>query len=241
MHASCPYCRKEMHEKEIFVPPLPEVEVETIIREPEHVSFNLSEMNDFLNKYFSPGGWYVPEEQWNAMWMSGLYKTDSTYQGEQRILFNHTDLDFFLLHKCWDTLHEDQWNNLPKDGETMSGAFESARYDFSSPIYLPYTSTTFTAHTWEIPPPIPFDAEAEFEPFPAMTWHLVDGGFVTCFLLDDEESLASFQSDAMTVRQAEEFASTKAKKIQTLWRRYRQEKRFDHAEILYKQSLDLVK
>jgi len=228
-----------MHEKEVFVP-LEEEEVETL-REPEYVSFNLSEMNVFLTKHF-PGVWYVLQQQWNAMYMSGLYKTDSTYHGEQIILFTQKELDIFLLHECWTTVG-DIWDELPKYGDdTMSGAFESARQDFSSPLYLPYRTTTFTAHTWEIPRPFDMGADEElFEPIPDRTWHLVDGGFVTCFLLDDEESLATFQSDAMTVRQAEEFASTKAKTIQTLWRSYRQEKRFDHAEILYKQSLELLK
>ena len=46
MHASCPYCRKEMHEKEVFVPL--EEEESTLPREPEYVSFNLSEMKMFL-------------------------------------------------------------------------------------------------------------------------------------------------------------------------------------------------
>jgi len=243
MHASCPYCRKQMHEKEVFVPLPPEEEIETL-REPEYVSFNLSEMYIFLKKHLDANvSVVVPERRWDAMYSSGLYRTDSTFPGEKRILFNHTDLDFFLLHTFWDTTG-DIWDELPRDGDDpISGAFESARQDFSSPLYLPYTTTTFTAHTWEIPRPFDMDADADedFEPIPDRTWHLVDGGFVTCFLLDDEESLATFQSDAMTVGQAEEFASTKAKKIQTLWRSYRQEKRFDHAEILYKQSLELLK
>uniref|UniRef100_A0A6C0L7L1 RING-type domain-containing protein n=1 Tax=viral metagenome TaxID=1070528 RepID=A0A6C0L7L1_9ZZZZ len=241
MHASCPYCRKEMHEKEVFVP-LEEEEVETL-REPEYVSFNLSELYIFLTKHFTVGPMDILWQKWDAMYISGLYKTDSTFPGEQRILFNHTDLDFFLLHTYLD-ITGDIWNELPKYGDdTMSGAFESARQDFSSPLYLPYTTTTFTAHTWEIPRPFDMgaDADEDFEPIPDRTWHLVDGGFVTCFLLNDEESLATFQSDAMTVRQAEEFASTKAKTIQTLWRSYRQEKRFDRAEILYKESLELLK
>ena len=237
-----------MHEKEVFVPL--EEEESTLPREPEYVSFNLSEMYIFLNKYFNAGPMQILWQKWDAMYISGLYRTDSTYQGEQRILFSHADLDFFLLHTYLD-ITGDMWNDLPKYGDdTMSGAFESARQDFSSPLYLPYTTTTFTAHTWEIPRPFDEDADADadadadeelFEPIPARTWHLVDGGFVTCFLLGDEESLATFQSDAMTVRQAEEFASTKAKTIQTLWRSYRQEKRFDRAEILYKESQELLK
>jgi hypothetical protein len=223
-----------MHEKEVFVPLEEEVEEATLLREPDYVSFNLSEMHIFLEKSFAASPIQVPLHKWNAMFTSGLYKTDSTFPGEQRILFNRAEFEIFILHTCWDTMPDYIWDDLPKYGETMSGAFESARLDFSSPLYLPYTSTTFTAHTWEIPRP--FDQEAEFEPV-RTTWHLVDGGLISPYLLQNEEALVTFECDAMTFHQAETFASAAVNKIKALWRSYRQRKRAKIWDRIFKECL----
>jgi len=211
-----------MHEKEIFVVPIPE-EPEPI-REPEYVSFNLSEMVSLLNKHFPNSGWFIPSRQWAAMYNSYIYKTESTYMGEKRIIFTRTELNAFLLHKCWTEISDEGWSDLPKaDQPYFSGAFESARYDFSRQLILP-----------NIPDPPTFDTEVEFEPTPLTTWYMLPTGFTSPFLLSDEEPLASFQGEFAMVSDAEEYATNAAKKIQNIWRNFKARRTLE----IYKNSTE---
>jgi hypothetical protein len=67
------------------------------------------------------------------------------FPNETRIEFSFSELNYFLSINVWVTLTQDTWATLLERDETpTTGAFESAKLDFSTPLSLPCTLQPFT-------------------------------------------------------------------------------------------------
>ena len=192
---SCPNCRKQVSEKEDFAPVVSDEDEEDEEDESDEesegervITLNRSEMNTLLQMYGNAERVY--DAQWEAM-CDAFADATPNFPNETRIEFSFSELNYFLAISVWETLTQDTWATLLERDETpTTGAFESAKLDFSTPLSLPCT-----VHT------------------PLLTWSLQEDG-----TWERTVHNATMLSSALTTAVSEAIESEAATKVQATWR-----------------------
>jgi hypothetical protein len=202
---SCPCCRKEMGDKEDFAANAPigedddddDDDDEDEDEDEDTVTFNRSELNALIVKKFGCHH-HIGEEQWAAM-MDAYVEINPDYRGERRIQFNSSDIDMFFAAHCWKNITASDWYELLAADETpVTGAFESARLDFTTPLQLPSV-------------PLPSSLK--------VSWMLMeDGSWTRSVMNPEDEPMAAILSPALTAAAAAASATEAATKVQAVWR-----------------------
>ena len=200
---SCPNCRKQVSEKEDFAPVVSDEDEEDEEDEDDDeesegervITLNRSEMNTLLQKYGNAERVYGA--QWEAM-CDAFADATPNFPNETRIEFSFSELNYFLAISVWETLTQDTWATLLERDETpTTGAFESAKLDFSTPLSLPCTLQPFT-------PLIHFIEVIEDGSRDTWTW--------------ERRVPLTMLSSALTTAVSEAIESEAATKVQATWR-----------------------
>jgi hypothetical protein len=197
---SCPNCRKEVSDKEDFAPLVSDEEDEGDDEDDDDdesegervISLNQSELNTLIQSY-NYGDHRVYDTQWEAM-CDAFADAEPNFPNETRIEFSFSELNYFLATHVWQTLTQDTWATLLEREETpTTGAFESAKLDFSRPLQLPLHLVPYT--------PI------------RTTWSLQEDGTWERTVFGEEEL-----SPALTTAVSEAIETEAATKVQATWR-----------------------
>ena len=219
---SCPCCRKEMGDKEDFAANAPlssdgdededdeDEDEEDEDDEEEYIVFNRSQLNALCLKLGSSR--HVSEEQWTAM-CGAFALGDKEFSAEsQPLVFDYDELKSFFATHCCFIMTEQQWIDILVAEETpLTGAFESARLDFATPIDLPLQPFGLKERASFLA------AQAGAEAL-KVTWALLENGSWTRTVHNPEDEMASILSPALTAAAAAASATEAATKVQAVWR-----------------------
>jgi len=207
---SCPNCRKQVSEKEDFAPVVSDEDEEDEEDEEEDeesegervITLNRSEMNTLLQKYGNAERVY--DAQWEAM-CDAFADATPNFPNETRIEFSFSELNYFLAISVWETLTQDTWATLLERDETpTTGAFESAKLDFSTPLRLPWPGRVDT----------PLTVYVDY----STTWSLQEDGSRDTWGTWERRVPLVTQCSALTTAVLEAIESEAATKVQATWR-----------------------
>lgn len=198
---SCPNCRKEVSDKEDFVPLVSDEEDESDDEDDDEsegervITLNRSELNTLIQSY-NYGDHRVYHTQWEAM-LDAFADAEPNFPNETRIEFSFSELNYFLATHVWQTLTQDTWATLLERDETpTTGAFESAKLDFSRRLQLPLRFL-----------------DVQFHNPPHIRWSLQEDGTWERTVFDEE-----VLSPALTTAVSEAIETEAATKVQATWR-----------------------
>ena len=222
---SCPCCRKEMGDKEDFAPNAPadgdedededeDDEDEDEDDEDECLIFNRSQLNALCQKLGSQR--IISQLQWDAMCCAFVWGEKEFSAESQPLVFNFSELNAFFATHCSFAITQGQWLDMLAAEETpLTGAFESARLDFATPIDLPLQPFGLKERDSFLAAAASAAAEAEAM---KVTWTLLENGSWTRTVFNPEEEMASILSPALTAAAAAASAAEAAIKLQAVWR-----------------------
>ena len=227
---SCPCCRKEMGVKEDFAPNAPadgeeddeddeddeDEDDEDEDDEEECIVFNRSQLNALCLKLGSSR--HVTQLQWDAMCGAFVWGEKEFSAESQPLVFNFSELNAFFATHCAFPITEAQWLDILAAEETpLTGAFESARLDFATPIDLPLQPFGLKERASFLAAQAAAEASANAAAL-KVTWTLLENGSWTRTVFNPEEEMASILSPALTAAAAAASATEAAIKLQAVWR-----------------------